>query len=153
MFLHSTQMAWVASKFTPFCETHQQHRFSSWGRNETGSDIIGFIRLFYCNFKHQGIYFWPIKDCVTKLMSPVQFTMSSFRATLQGDGWMLFLRWVIKYGLTSSLITSIFESKTEFISENFLANVLFCQTYRKTTQIFSIFYYSSRCLWLYRTDK
>ena len=45
MFSHFTQMAWVASNFTPFCEAHQQHRFSSRGRNKIEPDIEGLISM------------------------------------------------------------------------------------------------------------
>ena len=89
MFSHSTQMAWVASKFTPFCEAHQQHRFSTRERNETLSDIDGSMVIFQMSLQMNKILTHQQPCDKTHEPSPIYYVL--FLCVLSGHSpgrWM-----------------------------------------------------------------
>ena len=89
MFSHSTQMAWVASKFTPFCEAHQQHRFSTRGRNERFSDIDGSMVIFQMSLQMNKILTHQQPCDKTHEPSPIYYVL--FLCVLSGHSpgrWM-----------------------------------------------------------------
>ena len=71
------QMAWVASKFTPFYGTYQQHRFSSKEEIRQKHILLGqCIQILGTWYIYERLNVLE-NHFVTKPMSAVQFSMSS----------------------------------------------------------------------------